>query len=271
MVTLDPGIDARASAMIVKVASRKLSKVDLTCENECVNARSVMGVMMLVAGKGNIIRVDAVGEDAKEAVQEIGDLIKSDFGWVGKQKKEEAERALDDAKGGSEAKRKSDEEWLRSPSIPGFSTDALKAQNIERILIWMSGWCGPLSTDTIEDVFEQAELRTYRCPLHRIHVDRLQSGYYAVLVTDCINDSFIRAIHARDSKLQIVLYAVSDYIKLAAKEHLEGLHVSAVVDTSSSPSTLLAAVRDVGLPRYRSNIIPNDEEGVMFFSEAVAP
>jgi len=45
-----------------------------------VNAKSIMGVMMLAAGQGSTVTVEAEGEDAEQAVQAIGQLIDSGFG-----------------------------------------------------------------------------------------------------------------------------------------------------------------------------------------------
>jgi phosphocarrier protein len=45
-----------------------------------VNAKSIMGVMMLAAGQGSTVTVDAQGEDAEAALQAIGQLIADGFG-----------------------------------------------------------------------------------------------------------------------------------------------------------------------------------------------
>ena len=65
----------------------RTSKIKVACDGELVDGKSIMGIMMLAAGPGTVIQVNAYGDDADEAVQQIGDLIRSDFGPVGEAKK----------------------------------------------------------------------------------------------------------------------------------------------------------------------------------------
>lgn len=74
------GLHARASALFVKTASRFQSEVKLAREGVEVNGKSIMGIMMLAAAKGTIVRLTVEGADADEAFQVIGDLIKDGFG-----------------------------------------------------------------------------------------------------------------------------------------------------------------------------------------------
>lgn len=74
------GLHARASALFVKTASRFQSDVKLAREGVEVNGKSIMGIMMLAAAKGTIVRLTVVGGDEVEAFQVIGDLIKEGFG-----------------------------------------------------------------------------------------------------------------------------------------------------------------------------------------------
>ncbi|MCK4322396.1 HPr family phosphocarrier protein [candidate division WOR-3 bacterium] len=69
------GIHARPASMIVKLASKFESKVELEKDNIDVNAKSIMGVLMLASEKGQEIVVRACGEDEKEAVKAIVELI----------------------------------------------------------------------------------------------------------------------------------------------------------------------------------------------------
>ena len=74
------GLHARPSAQITQVASKFASDVHIARNGRRVNAKSIMGVMMLAAGQGTVVTVDAVGVDAQAAVDAIGALIDSGFG-----------------------------------------------------------------------------------------------------------------------------------------------------------------------------------------------
>ena len=74
------GLHARPSAQITQVASKFASDVHIARNGRRVNAESIMGVMMLAAGQGTVVTVDAVGDDAQAAVDAIGALIDSGFG-----------------------------------------------------------------------------------------------------------------------------------------------------------------------------------------------
>ena len=73
------GLHARASAKLTQVASRYKCEVWLTRNGRRVNAKSIMGVMMLAAGKGSSIIVDADGEDAEAALAAVLKLIADKF------------------------------------------------------------------------------------------------------------------------------------------------------------------------------------------------
>jgi phosphocarrier protein len=74
------GLHARPSAQITQVASRFASDIHIARNGRRVNAKSIMGVMMLAAGQGTVVTVDADGDDAQAAVDAIGALIDSGFG-----------------------------------------------------------------------------------------------------------------------------------------------------------------------------------------------
>ncbi len=74
------GLHARASAKLTKLAGSFPCEVWLSRGERRVNAKSIMGVMMLAAGKGTKLKVIAVGEDAADAVAEIEKLLRSKFG-----------------------------------------------------------------------------------------------------------------------------------------------------------------------------------------------
>lgn len=74
------GLHARPAAMFVKLANEFSSEITVEKGQEQVNGKSIMGIMMLAAGKGSKIIVTAEGPDAQEAIIEIEKLIQSKFG-----------------------------------------------------------------------------------------------------------------------------------------------------------------------------------------------
>ncbi|TSH98687.1 HPr family phosphocarrier protein [Verticiella sediminum] len=74
------GLHARASAKLTQLASRFDSEIFISRNNKRVNAKSIMGVMMLAAGKGTTVTVDAVGPDAEQALAQIKTLFNERFG-----------------------------------------------------------------------------------------------------------------------------------------------------------------------------------------------
>jgi phosphocarrier protein len=74
------GLHARPSAQLTQVASRFAAEVWITRNGRRVNAKSIMGVMMLAAGKGAVVTVDADGPDEQAALDAIATLIESGFG-----------------------------------------------------------------------------------------------------------------------------------------------------------------------------------------------
>ncbi len=74
------GLHARASALFVKTAGKFQSEVKLARESIEVNGKSIMGIMMLAASKGTMVRLTVEGADEEEAMQTIGTLIKDGFG-----------------------------------------------------------------------------------------------------------------------------------------------------------------------------------------------
>ena len=74
------GLHARAAAKLTQVASGFASEVWLSRNGRRVNAKSIMGVMMLAAGKGARIIIDAHGEDAEGALAALVRLIAERFG-----------------------------------------------------------------------------------------------------------------------------------------------------------------------------------------------
>jgi len=74
------GLHARPAAMFVKISSRYRAEVWVEKDGERVNGKSIMGLMMLAAGKGSRLQVIAEGVDADKAVAEIKNLVETRFG-----------------------------------------------------------------------------------------------------------------------------------------------------------------------------------------------
>lgn len=74
------GLHARASAKLTQLASSFKCEVMLSRNNRRVNAKSIMGVMMLAAAKGTTISIETLGDDEADAMQAIVQLIGDYFG-----------------------------------------------------------------------------------------------------------------------------------------------------------------------------------------------
>jgi phosphocarrier protein len=74
------GLHARPSARLTQLASSFKSTVFLSRNGRRVNAKSIMGVMMLAAAKGSTITLEAEGDDEQEAVDALAKLISDGFG-----------------------------------------------------------------------------------------------------------------------------------------------------------------------------------------------
>ncbi len=73
------GLHARPCAEFVKLASTFVSDIVVGVDDTEVNGKSIMGVMMLAAGKGTQIRIRATGMDEKDAVRALTDLVTGKF------------------------------------------------------------------------------------------------------------------------------------------------------------------------------------------------
>lgn len=79
VVSNDRGLHTRPSTELVRCASTFKSQVYLIYHKHAVNAKSLLGVLMLAASKGSRIGIEAEGEDAEEAVESILNLAKNKF------------------------------------------------------------------------------------------------------------------------------------------------------------------------------------------------
>jgi phosphocarrier protein len=79
-ITNELGMHARPAAQLVKLASGFSSDVEVVKDGFAVNAKSIMGVMMLAAERGSAILVRANGPDELAAVDAIAALVEQGFG-----------------------------------------------------------------------------------------------------------------------------------------------------------------------------------------------
>ncbi len=74
------GLHARASAKLTQLAAQYASEVWMSRAGRRVNAKSIMGVMMLAAGKGSTVTIETIGDDDAVALDAIAALIDNKFG-----------------------------------------------------------------------------------------------------------------------------------------------------------------------------------------------
>lgn len=74
------GLHARPAAQFVRLASSFASHIEVQKDGDPVNAKSIMGVMMLAAECGSVLTIRADGDDAAAAVEALAALVASGFG-----------------------------------------------------------------------------------------------------------------------------------------------------------------------------------------------
>ncbi|HJW04439.1 MAG TPA: HPr family phosphocarrier protein [Azospira sp.] len=74
------GLHARASAKFTQLAGQFKSEVWMEKGGRRINAKSIMGVMMLAAGKGSTVSIETIGDDAPQALEALLALIADKFG-----------------------------------------------------------------------------------------------------------------------------------------------------------------------------------------------
>ena len=75
----EDGLHARPAAKFVKLATRYTCDVWVTKDDEEINGKSIMGLMMLAASQGSVIQVTTEGPDAEEALEKLSALVTSGF------------------------------------------------------------------------------------------------------------------------------------------------------------------------------------------------
>jgi phosphocarrier protein len=79
-ITNKLGLHARASAKLTQLAGKFQSEVWMSRNGRRVNAKSIMGVMMLAAARGTTVIIETSGPDEEEAMSALLELIKDRFG-----------------------------------------------------------------------------------------------------------------------------------------------------------------------------------------------
>ncbi len=74
------GLHARAAAKFVQLASGFQAEINVRSGHKEVSGKSIMGIMMLAAGKGSIIEIKTIGADEDEAMAALESLINNKFG-----------------------------------------------------------------------------------------------------------------------------------------------------------------------------------------------
>ena len=73
------GLHARPAAIFVQIANKYDSEITIIKEDQEVNGKSIMGILMLAAEKGSKITIIADGDDAEEAVGELSEVLLHDI------------------------------------------------------------------------------------------------------------------------------------------------------------------------------------------------
>lgn len=74
------GMHARAATKFVQLATKYSCEVFVEKDGQQVNGKSIMGVLMLVASKGSVIKIQTTGDDAEEAGEALAALVADKFG-----------------------------------------------------------------------------------------------------------------------------------------------------------------------------------------------
>ncbi|MEO8031009.1 MAG: HPr family phosphocarrier protein [Gemmatimonadota bacterium] len=74
------GLHARPAAQLVKLASKFTSHIEIEKDGMSINAKSIMGVMMLAAEQGSLVIFTADGDDAEAALEALVALVAGGFG-----------------------------------------------------------------------------------------------------------------------------------------------------------------------------------------------
>ncbi|MBD3426449.1 MAG: HPr family phosphocarrier protein [Candidatus Omnitrophica bacterium] len=73
------GLHARPAALFVQIANKYQSDITIIKDDQEVNGKSIMGILMLAAEKGSKVTIVANGEDAEHAVKELEEILLNDM------------------------------------------------------------------------------------------------------------------------------------------------------------------------------------------------
>lgn len=76
----DLGLHARAATLLVQTASQYESDLYISKDGRQINGKSIMGVLLLTAGKGTELEMEAIGSDCKDLIAAIEELVTNKFG-----------------------------------------------------------------------------------------------------------------------------------------------------------------------------------------------
>ncbi|SIT12303.1 HPr family phosphocarrier protein [Alicyclobacillus vulcanalis] len=74
------GLHARPASLFVAEANKYRSDIVLEAKGKRINAKSILGLLSLAIGQGTVIKIEATGDDAEQAVNALCDLVASGFG-----------------------------------------------------------------------------------------------------------------------------------------------------------------------------------------------
>lgn len=78
-ISIEEGLHARPAAKFVKLANKFPCEIWVEKDDEEINGKSIMGLMMLAAAEGSVISVSAEGEKAETALEKLTELVDSGF------------------------------------------------------------------------------------------------------------------------------------------------------------------------------------------------
>jgi len=78
-ISIEEGLHARPAAKFVKLANQFPCEIWVEKDDEEINGKSIMGLMMLAAAEGSVISVSAEGEKAETALEKLTELVDSGF------------------------------------------------------------------------------------------------------------------------------------------------------------------------------------------------
>jgi phosphocarrier protein len=79
VISNDLGLHARPAAMVAQAAQKYASEVQFILSDQKANAKSILDILSLAAGKGTALKIRGKGTDAKNCIEEIANLVRLHF------------------------------------------------------------------------------------------------------------------------------------------------------------------------------------------------